>query len=106
MNVTTATKATDTVQHVLAYVCQRYNIPVEILTALRRDPRAEVLDRLMAFRADVWYDELRSALCRIEQGSYGICTVCAGRMDQDTLARCPTARICGHCLRQLNISEF
>ncbi len=106
MNVTTDSCTLDIVRHVVAYMRSRYDIPEEIVTTVLLDPRAEVLDRVMAFRADDWYDELRSALFRIEQGNYGVCTVCSGKLDNDMLAQHPTARICSYCLRELDISEF
>lgn len=106
MHVTTYSYTADIVRHLITYMRNRYEIPDEIVNAITFDPRVEVLDRIMAFRADEWYDEFRSALSRIERGNYGVCTVCAGKIDHDKLARQPTTRICDYCLRQLDISEF
>lgn len=40
------------------------------------------------------YNEIIEALQRIEQGTYGLCTVCGKEIDEDRLKAIPTAKTC------------
>ena len=50
-----------------------------------------------AARADL--AEIRAALARLDDGSYGICQVCGARISADRLAARPAARTCVGCAR-------
>ena len=45
-------------------------------------------------------DELRLALERVEQGTYGICQNCGATIDPERLEIVPTATECADCARQ------
>lgn len=68
--------------------------------------QAQMTDReievLLAYKSDPRIDELRSALDRLEDGSYGQCLACKGSVDQALLDADPTRRLCGPCERLYN----
>ncbi len=55
------------------------------------------LDAVLAFKSDFVLDELRSALDRLEEGTYGVCIRCKGAIDEDVLSGDPTQRLCPSC---------
>lgn len=55
------------------------------------------LDALLAFKSDSQLEELRNALDRLEDGSYGICISCKAHISQKMLDRDPVQRICSEC---------
>ena len=55
------------------------------------------IDALLAFKSDSHLEELRFALDRLEDGSYGICIGCKSHISQETLDHDPVQRICGEC---------
>ncbi|MEO8169070.1 MAG: hypothetical protein ABI623_12535 [bacterium] len=55
------------------------------------------IDALLAFKSDSHLEELRNALDRLEDGSYGICISCKAHIRQDVLDRDPVQRICDRC---------
>jgi hypothetical protein len=57
------------------------------------------IDALLAFKSDPRIDELRGALERIEQGSFGTCIACKGEINQDLLVVDPAMRLCERCER-------
>lgn len=57
------------------------------------------IDALLAFKSDPRIDELRGALERLEQGSFGICIACKGEISQDLLEVDPAVRLCERCDR-------
>ena len=59
------------------------------------------LDALLAFKSDSQLEELRNALDRIEDGSYGICISCKAPINQHILDRDPVQRICIECERKI-----
>jgi RNA polymerase-binding transcription factor DksA len=64
------------------------------------------VDELLAFRSDGRLEELREALARIENGTFGLCLACRGRIEHRLLDRDPAQRLCGHCERRLfHVSE-
>jgi DnaK suppressor protein len=76
-------------------------IPPEYHNTIRTSPSVTLLDRMMAFRTSPWFYEIRAALRRIEEGSYGTCLMCKASIPFDFLARRPTARLCLHCRKIL-----
>jgi len=57
------------------------------------------IDALLAFKSDPRIDELRGALERLEQGSFGNCIACKGEIGQDLLEVDPAMRLCERCER-------
>lgn len=55
------------------------------------------LDALLAFKGDPELEELRNALVRLENGTYGICLSCKGPISQEVLDNDPTQRVCSMC---------
>jgi DnaK suppressor protein len=44
--------------------------------------------------------ELQEALMRIDQGVFGVCEVCEGRISERRLLALPTSRLCMVCLEK------
>jgi hypothetical protein len=76
-------------------------IPPEESDTIRTSPSVTLLDRMMAFRTSPWFYEIRAALRRIEEGSYGACLMCKATIPFEFLARRPTARLCVRCRKIL-----
>ena len=51
-------------------------------------------------REIVRHSQIREALIRVEQGSYGICTVCGGAVPFERLFVFPEAPECARCVTQ------
>ncbi len=64
------------------------------------------LDRMLSFRGDPWLYEFRTALKRMEEGTYGICSLCKEPIPLDKLQLHPTARVCDSCVRELQLGRF
>ncbi len=58
---------------------------------------AHQVEAALAFKSDAQLEEFRSALHRLEEGTYGICLTCKRPISQDTLDADPTARLCPAC---------
>ena len=55
------------------------------------------LDAALAFKSDFMLDELRSALDRLNEGTYGVCIRCKRAIDEEVLGADPTQRLCPSC---------
>jgi RNA polymerase-binding transcription factor DksA len=55
------------------------------------------IDALLAFKSDPRIEELRSALDRLEQGSFGMCIACKREIHPDLLDADPALRLCDQC---------
>ena len=55
------------------------------------------VDAVLAFKSDPCLDELRTALDRLDHGTYGICISCKGRIPLEALVLNPGQRICAAC---------
>jgi RNA polymerase-binding transcription factor DksA len=55
------------------------------------------IDALLSFRSDSKLDELRAALTRFDNGTFGICIGCKNRMDWSLLLCDPGRRVCPNC---------
>jgi RNA polymerase-binding transcription factor DksA len=60
------------------------------------------IDALLAFKSDPHLDELRGALERIDDGSYGVCIGCKTEIDQRLLNEEPARRLCAKCETEYN----
>ena len=60
------------------------------------------IDGLLAFKSDVQLEELRRALERLENGTFGVCLACKGDITQELLEADPTQRMCAHCEEQFS----
>jgi DnaK suppressor protein len=57
------------------------------------------IDALLSFKSDPRIDELRGALDRLEEGSFGRCLACKKDIDQELLEVDPAMRLCEQCER-------
>jgi len=62
------------------------------------------IDAVLAFKSDAELDELRSALSRLENGTYGFCLRCRHQMSSSLLTHDPARRICPQCEREVLLS--
>ena len=60
------------------------------------------LDAVLAFKSDSRLEELRSALSRLEGGTYGICISCKRDIPEETLKVDPAQRLCSACERRFS----
>jgi RNA polymerase-binding transcription factor DksA len=58
---------------------------------------AHQIDAAIAFKSDPRLEELRNALDRLEDGTYGICISCKGNINQAILDNDPAQRVCEAC---------
>jgi RNA polymerase-binding transcription factor DksA len=57
------------------------------------------IDAILAFKSDPLLDELRAALERIEEGTFGHCLSCKELIDDNLMDADPTRRMCKRCER-------
>ena len=69
--------------------------PREVL--LNEEVSFHELDALLAFKSDPRLEELRLALDRLEDGTYGICIGCKSLINQAILDKDPAQRVCETC---------
>lgn len=55
------------------------------------------IDALLAFKSDAYVEELRNALDRLEDGTFGVCLSCKSSISQDALDGDPAQRVCTAC---------
>ena len=58
------------------------------------------LDQALLERLQNHAEELRSALARISEGTYGTCERCGKRINPDRLAILPDTNLCAECARK------
>jgi len=63
------------------------------------------IDAVLAFKSDPRLVELRGALERIDDGSFGVCIGCKSDIDQRLLDEDPACRMCGKCESEYNRSS-
>ncbi len=57
----------------------------------------ESMNRLLRVAAEVALAEIEAALARIEEGCYGLCVRCGGRIAAERLSVLPMAPLCMNC---------
>jgi RNA polymerase-binding transcription factor DksA len=92
--------------HIVEHVQQKQHVPEDLRQAIFTSPSPDHLDRLMAFKTDPWFYEFRAALSRLENGSYGLCTLCNHPIPTEKLERIPTTRVCDSCVREYNLEAL
>jgi len=85
---------------------QHHRIEPGLRQSLEQNLTVSHLDRVMAFKTDPWYYEFRAALSRLENGSYGLCTLCRSSISLERLSLRPTTRVCDSCIVQHQLSAF
>ncbi len=83
--------------HLFEHLKDRYDIelPSSILTTGAIQDRE--IDALLAFKSDAKLDELRGALTRLENDTFGTCIGCKGQLSKALLESDPTTRLCPEC---------
>jgi len=61
------------------------------------------IDAVLAFKSDARIDELRGALGRLEDGTYGKCIRCKRPMPQPLLDEDPARRFCAECEHDIGV---
>jgi len=65
------------------------------------DVSLRLVDAFLSFKSDSRLDELRAALGRMEDGTYGICLCCRRPIDDERLERQPVQRVCARCKEEV-----
>jgi RNA polymerase-binding transcription factor DksA len=55
------------------------------------------MEGILSFKSDAHLEELRNALTRIEQGTFGVCISCKHRISRESLYNDPVRRMCPEC---------
>lgn len=64
------------------------------------------IDALLAFKSDPYLEELRRALDRVADGSYGFCLRCKKSIQRGALEIDPVRRLCATCEWDFNHAEY
>jgi len=81
---------------------EQYGIELPREAFVESDPSLRRIDELLAFKSDLRIGELRSALGRLEEGTYGLCVVCKARIQAELLLDDPARRCCPACEKRLS----
>ena len=84
---------------------QAYGIDVDREEFVGEGESLHEIDAILAFKSDPRLDELRGALERIDDGSFGICIGCKTEIDQRMLDEEPARRMCEQCEKAYNRSS-
>ena len=60
------------------------------------------IDALLSFKTEPRLDELRGALDRIYDGTFGVCISCKGVISEELLNADPARRMCPACEREFS----
>jgi RNA polymerase-binding transcription factor DksA len=84
---------------------QTYGIDVDREEFVGKRMSLHEIDAVLAFKSDPHLDELRGALERIDDGSFGVCIGCKMEIDQRVLVEEPARRICEKCEKEYSRSS-
>ena len=84
---------------------QRYGIELDRASFVADGVSLHAIDAALSFKSDPCLDELRGALDRIDDGSYGICIGCKTAIDWRLLVEEPARRMCEKCEKEYNRSS-
>jgi len=84
---------------------QRYGIELDRAAFVADSVSLHEIDAALSFKSDPHLEELRGALDRIDDGSYGICLGCKTVIDQRLLIEDPARRMCEKCEQEYNRSS-
>ena len=76
---------------------KNYSIRVSKTPPLEGRRSLRYADTLLAFRSDATLEQLRAALDRLEEGTFGVCLACKENIDAGWLDTDPTRRMCERC---------
>jgi hypothetical protein len=75
----------------------------ELGAVFQKCPSTRLYDQLTAFQTFSLDAEFRAAVGRLENGSYGRCTVCGDAIPRVELRAIPLLRYCGRCRRSVGL---
>lgn len=81
---------------------REYGVPVSREEFVEGTWSPSRIDGLLAFKSDYWIEELRTALDRLDEGTYGTCIGCHGTIAPRTLQQDPSRRVCDACERRFS----
>jgi len=82
-----------------AHLQEHYSISLSEVFPLEDRISLPQLDAMLAFKSDPHLDELRAALERLEEGTFGFCLSCKERITNELLDANPARRMCERCER-------
>jgi len=84
---------------------QRYGIELDRASFVADGVSLHEIDAALSFKSDPCLEELRGALDRIDDGSYGVCIGCKTAIDWRLLVEEPARRMCEKCEKDYNRSS-
>jgi len=84
---------------------ERYGIELDRAVFEADSVSLHEIDAALAFKSDPGLEELRGALDRIDDGSYGVCIGCKSPIDWRLLVEEPARRMCEKCEEEYNHSS-
>ncbi|HTR99360.1 MAG TPA: hypothetical protein VML00_06380 [Bacteroidota bacterium] len=84
---------------------ERYGIELDRAAFETDSVSLHEIDAALSFKSDPGLEELRGALDRIDDGTYGICIGCKSPIDWRLLVEEPARRMCEKCEVEYNHSS-
>jgi len=84
---------------------QRYGIELDRVAFSADSVSLHEIDAALSFKSDPCLEELRGALDRIDDGSYGVCIGCKTPIGWRLLVDEPARRMCEKCEQEYNHSS-
>ncbi len=85
---------------------EHYGIDWTKETFVDGDLSLHQLDAILAFKSDARLTELRDALSRIDEGTFGRCISCKAEIGQNVLDVDPAQRFCSGCEREFSHADM
>ena len=102
--------STDAIRHTILsklnqHLQENFSISLPREGFVDQEPYLHQIDALLAFKSDPRLDELRNALSRLEEGTFGICLSCKGPISEEALDANPVQRVCAKCEKKYSHVE-
>ncbi len=102
--------STDAMRHTILgklnqHLQENYSISLPREGLRNQEPSLHQIDAVLAFKSDPQLDELRNALSRLEEGTFGVCLSCKGPIPEDILDANPIQRVCARCEKKYSHVE-
>ena len=89
----------DILVRLYTHLREQYTISLPEFSPLEERISIHQLDAMLAFKSDPRLEELRAALDRLRDGTFGLCLGCKEEIDDDALDIDPARRMCSRCER-------
>jgi len=76
---------------------ENYSISLPREGSAEQQPSLHQIDAVLAFKSDSQLNELRNALSRLEEGTFGVCLGCKSPISEEVLSTNPIQRLCERC---------